>query len=306
MRARLNVLTECSEEWNQYLGHWLALNRDKKTANDGQLCPDVIDEVLIYQTLIGTWPLNNGIADFKTRVHGFLTKAMRERKEHSFWADPNSAYEQATLQFFDQLLSDGAFMAEFLSVQQKIAFYGMYNSLTQLVLKCTCPGVPDFYQGNETWRFDLVDPDNRQRIDFIALNELCSDDPLPQLLTEWQNGKIKVNLVRQLLRIRSMHSLLFEKGDYLPLEVQGQAADHIIAFARHYQQQWILVIAVRWVSKLLDVNAAWATANIEAEDCLILPEAVTNVRSLFDGQVFTGHHLSLKQLLNHLPFNVLL
>lgn len=301
VRARLNVLTEYSHEWNETLSHWLVQNRSKKTIINNTPSPDVTDEILIYQTLLGAWPLN------KTRLSVFLMKAMRERKKHSSWDHPNVAYEEATTRFVDALLSDQRFMKSFLIVQQNIAFYGMYNALAQLVLKITCPGIPDFYQGNETWRFDLVDPDNRQQIDYPMLEKLTSDEPLHDLLSEWQNGQIKFNLMRRLLQLREEYNPVFSLGDYIPLVVQGQYADHIIAFARTYQNEWIIVITARWISRMIPSDSPWSSAHIPNEDYIILPQALQKIDSLIDQQhnVFTGKTLSLKQVLQDLPFNVL-
>lgn len=308
VRARLNVLTECSQEWNECLGDWLAKNTHKKTMIDNTLSPDVTDEVLIYQTLLGAWPLDKNHSLFKVRLDAFLTKAMRERKAHSSWGSPSAPYEQATIQFLDALLIDHRFMDSFLLFQQKIAYYGMYNALAQLVLKITCPGIPDFYQGNETWRFDLVDPDNRQPIDFTKLCELASDEPLPYLLNEWQNGQIKFNLMKRLLHLRADYNRIFSLGDYVPLVVKGQYANHIIAFARTYQNEWIIVITVRWVSQMIPLDGSWSSAHVANEDCIILPETLQNVHSLIDqrNDVFASNTLSLKQVLHDLPFNLLI
>ena len=307
VRARLNVLTECSDEWNNILSQWLTQNIHKKTILNNRPSPDITDELLIYQTLLGAWPLDNNLVSLKTRLAIFLTKAMRERKEHSSWDNPNILYEKATIHFLNALLIDRRFIAHFLLFQQKIAFYGMYNALAQVVLKITCPGIPDFYQGNETWRFDLVDPDNRQKIDYTVLNKLTSDEPLSDLLNEWQTGQIKFNLMKRLLHLRTNNNAIFLLGDYIPLDVQGQYADHITAFARTYQNEWIIVITVRWLSRIIPSDSPWSTAHIPNGDCIILPETLQNMRSLIDQQknVFTGNTLSLKDVLRDLPFNLL-
>lgn len=306
VRARLNVLSEMSDEWQQHVQHWQAINHHKKNKS-GLISPDIIDELFIYQTLLGAWPLDDNVASFRTRLHAYFTKAMRERKEHSSWATPNPAYETATLYFVDALIDDPVFLKDFLPFQHKIAFYGMYNSLSQLMLKITCPGVPDFYQGNETWRFDLVDPDNRQLIDYALLKKMSSDEPLEDLLNQWQNGQIKFNLMKRLLKIRAEYHELFSFGDYLPLTVQGQSANHIIAFARSYQDHWIIVIAARYFVSVLPFNAPWSAASIPEQDCILLPKLFKSLNSVLERKrtVYSGGRLLVRQVLFELPFALL-
>lgn len=310
VRARLNVLSEMADEWNEILNHWLHHNQTHKSLVNGLLSPDITDEILIYQTLLGTWPLQPStiiLEQFKARLEVFIKKAMRERKIHSTWANPNLPYEDATLQFLHRLFEDSVFQRDFLPWQHKIAFYGMYHSLMQLILKITCPGVPDFYQGQETWRFDLVDPDNRQSIDFAPFSLLSSERSFADLLSNWENGQIKFNLTKHLLHVRHDYKLIFQQGNYIPLVVVGPHAEHICAFARCYHEQWIIVVVVRWMSKLLQLDKSWSSRCLRVNDGLILPHMFKHYQSLLTSTSFTSenHSLSLNRVLAETPFQLL-
>jgi len=205
------------------------------------------------------------------------------------------------------VINDTVYLIDFLPFQKKLAFYGVYYSLAQLVLKVTCPGVPDFFQGNETWRFDLVDPDNRQRIDYHVLKNLHSDEPLEDLLVQWHTGKIKFNLTKQLLKFRAEHHELFSFGDYKPLIVQGENANHIIAFSRCYHHDWLIVIVARYIVSMLPINAPWSVVAIPNQDCLLLPQSFKALRSVFGPKhaIYSGDSLSIREVLCQLPFAIL-
>ncbi|MGE5026987.1 MAG: malto-oligosyltrehalose synthase, partial [Betaproteobacteria bacterium] len=162
VRARIDVLTELSGEWRQHLVRWSRINRAKLRSVDGARCPCRNDEYLLYQTLLGAWPLgdldDSGRAAFRERIERYMLKAVREAKQHSSWINPNAAYEDGVMQFVRALLgpAPSRFLTEFLPFQQRVARFGMLNSLTQTLLKLASPGVPDIYQGNELWDFSLV------------------------------------------------------------------------------------------------------------------------------------------------------
>lgn len=301
VRARLQVISELSTLWNQILERWLQQHT--------QEIPDTIDKILIYQTLLGAWPItmDEEREIFILRLHEYLIKAMRERKVHSCWSQPNLPYETQTLQFLDSLFEDHSFLKEFLPLQQKIAFYGMYHSLMQLVLKVTCPGVPDFYQGQETWRFDLVDPDNRRPVDYLQLTRLFSEASLSDLLLTWQNGQIKFNLIHRLLRLRLQYQTIFQEGQYIPLAIHGPYADHLCAFARVLHDTWIVVLTTRWLSGLLDVDEVWSSQYFTPNDLLHLPHTFHSGESVLTGKILpVTNKLSIAQLLADLPFEVIL
>lgn len=305
LRARVNVLSELSEEWGDFLNTWMPTNKVRKTLLNDDLAPDAIDEMLIYQTLLGAWPLkpNLNLSDFKTRIKSYLTKALRERKQQTSWSNPNENYELASYNFVASLLMDSAFMDAFLFLHNKIAFYGMYNSLSQVVLKLCSPGVPDIYQGNESWSFDLVDPDNRKLINYDPMNTLNSDLPLARLLQSWQDGRVKFNVTKHLLSLRNQYKNIFLKGEYIPLHIKGKKSEHVIAFIKRYKKEWIAVITCRWFSQLISLDADWSAANFLDESCTLPSDCV----SLLNNQQFTllDDNLLVANLLKDLPFNIL-
>ena len=319
MRARLNVLTEIPEEWTQAVTHWRHWNAAKKTTVNGQPSPDVNDELMLYQSLLGAWPLlPQEVPQFKSRMRTFLPKALREGKIHSTWRKPDADYEGAVFAFYEALFieaPENKFLPDFRKLQQKIAFFGMLNSLTQITLKITCPGIPDVYQGNEAWQFDLVDPDNRHAVDFNHLEKLLDSatqaNAEKNLLASWTDGRIKLYLTYQLLNFRRAQADLFSAGDYIPLEVTGAKQQHVIAFARRHENRWLLVIAPRWCVGLCEINQLPLGATIWDDTQVILPpEAPRQWQSILTPAAIkstqeTGVNFYLaSQLFDELPVGV--
>nr|HAT8713170.1 malto-oligosyltrehalose synthase [Legionella jordanis] len=306
LRARLNALSEWAEDWDHLLGTLEQLNLHKKTNLLNQEAPDQSDEMLLYQTLLGVWPLRQDLGELQQRLNVFLNKALRERKQHTSWSAPNDQYEKACLFFTKALLDDDGFIKTLLPLQEKLAFYGMLNSLSQLILKSTAPGTPDFYQGNEVWRFDLVDPDNRQAIDFKVFKNLFSDEPLHKLLNHWKDGEIKFNLTHRLLWLRHQFKDIFLRGDYQPLFAVGPLAQHIIAFSRKFKEQTLIVVTTRWFSQLIACNESWNPRCFTSE-MITLPEAQCYKPLLGEKSMeFKGVNHSIQHLLSELPFTVLM
>jgi (1->4)-alpha-D-glucan 1-alpha-D-glucosylmutase len=258
VRARMNVISELADEWDQRVARWQEQNAERKLAVDGNAFPEGNTEYLIYQTLVGAWPLEDQhIPEFRERLKAYLLKATREAKTHTSWINPNDDYEDAVQQFVDAILADGdnPFLTDFREFERTTRWYGALNSLSQVLLKITSPGVPDIYQGNELWDFSLVDPDNRRPIDFDLrsqlLEQLQTAQPDPtDLLTNWTDGRVKLWLTHGALTFRREHPTLFLDGDYLPLEVNGPHADHLVAFARRHEDTWAIVVAPRLYATL--------------------------------------------------------
>jgi (1->4)-alpha-D-glucan 1-alpha-D-glucosylmutase len=269
VRARINVLSEIPDEWRECLSRWGRINKKNKLLVDGQRVPDRNEEYLIYQTIIGTWPPEIGdeteYDDFKKRIKDYVLKAVREAKLNSSWINPNTIYEEALTIFIDRLMNNAPgnqFLKNFQILRDKIIHYGMYNSLSQTLLKITSPGVPDFYQGTELWNFRLVDPDNRQPVDYCGsaaqLEELMvleSEKPLyglaRDLTLQKENGKIKLYLIYKALNYRNKNKELFERGEYLPLEVMGKKAKNVCAFARRIGNTRTTIIVPRFFTELI-------------------------------------------------------
>ncbi|HJT15476.1 MAG TPA: malto-oligosyltrehalose synthase, partial [Dongiaceae bacterium] len=202
MRARLNVLSELAPAWNQRVRRWASLNRYKRGKVNGDPAPSPNDEYAIYQTLLGAWPADGEIDSFGERLKGTVLKSIREAKRRTSWINPNEAYESACLRFVERLLETGRpnpFLDDFRPFQQRVAQFGVLNSLSQLAVTLTAPGVPDTYQGCDLWDFNMVDPDNRRPVDFELrrrmLAEITETDRralLRDSLADWQDGRIKL------------------------------------------------------------------------------------------------------------------
>lgn len=269
VRARINVLSEIPEVWGEVLWEWAAVNREfKSTSEDGEVIPSTNDEYLVYQTLLGAWPLEpmdqEGAAEFIARMQRYMEKATREAKVHTSWIDPNEEYDGAMREFVASILrgadrpeEPGRFLESFLPLQLRIARIGMLNSLSQTMMKLTCPGVPDIYQGQEVWDFSLVDPDNRRPVDYRRRLQLLEEleaelegvgdrSALCQaLMRTWEDGRPKLYLTRMLLQLRQRLPELFREGSYEALEGSGEQAEHLIAFRRRVSGAEIVAVAPR-------------------------------------------------------------
>ena len=258
VRARLNVLTDLSDEWFNIVEEWRQINTPLKTNG----APDANDEYFIYQTLIGAYPMPGQDDDnIQNRLEEYIEKALREEKTNSNWDAPNIEYENAAKNFITGLLDTrNPFWKSFHSFQTKIANFGMANSLGQVLLKFTCPGVPDVYQGTELWNLSLVDPDNRRSVEYERcrqyLDEIDNQDAHNHeaLLHElWQNrsdARIKLWLIHTLLNERENNADLFAKGEYIPLQAEGEYKNNVFAFARKYQHNYYIVALPLRLAKL--------------------------------------------------------
>jgi (1->4)-alpha-D-glucan 1-alpha-D-glucosylmutase len=266
VRARINVLSEVPRDWERALQHWQALNRDKKHVVEGSEVPGANEEYLLYQTLVGVWPLQpmdeKAYEHFVSRLERYMEKALKEAKLHTSWINPHEAYDQAVRQFVRDILSpalDNRFIEDFLRFQNRVAQAGMWNALSQTLLKLTSPGVPDVYQGNELWDLSLVDPDNRQAVDFSQRTTLLEAlqerertglaSLLRELIAQRADGRIKLYVTYKTLGFRRAQRELFERGSYHPLTVLGERAQHVIAYVRRLEQRWVLVVVPRFVAK---------------------------------------------------------
>jgi (1->4)-alpha-D-glucan 1-alpha-D-glucosylmutase len=279
---------------------------------EGAPSPD--EEALIYQTLLGAWPFDPGAVEgFRERVAQFLTKALREAKLHSNWLAPDAAYEEAVVHFAASLTP--GFQKSFEKLWQFVAYHGAWNSLSQLIIKITAPGVPDFYQGTEMWAFQLVDPDNRGPVDYVprrdALTAIRQAKPRSRramalkLAREWQDGRIKIFVTDAGLNFRRERSALFSDGEYVPLDVAGQHKDSVFAFARKLNDSWSITVAPRLTTKIsgarggLGANANWAKTRLQLPEGA--PKQWTNI---FTGRTVDGG-LSLDSTLDSFPVAIL-
>lgn len=284
-RARINVLSEMPDEWAACLNRWSRWNQPKKTQVMSHTVPAPHEEALLYQTLLGCWPLSESeVPGFRKRLKAYILKAAREAKVHTNWIEPSAAHESALEHFVDAILDESTknrFLAHFRPFQCRIAFYGALNSISQVVLKACSPGVPDFYQGNELWDFSMVDPDNRRQPDFsrsVRLHDQLKADEakgsaalLADLLEKWPDGRLKLYVTWKILGFRRAHTELFLRGDYVPVDVSGAHSENVCAFLRRHGDQRALVVVPRFPSQLVDPREWPLGSQVWGKTALVLP-----------------------------------
>jgi (1->4)-alpha-D-glucan 1-alpha-D-glucosylmutase len=311
VRARLNVISEIPEEWRECVVRWSRINKKKKSVAEGQWIPDRNEEYLLYQTLLGVWPIHpmSETDDdvFRKRIKDYMLKAVREAKINTSWISPNLSYEEGLLKFIDAILSpvrNNPFLKDFLPFQEKVAYFGMLNSLSQTLLKITSPGIPDFYQGTEIWDFSLVDPDNRRLVDFdirkemftalkkkMAMSEPDLTGFVEDLVEEWKDGSIKLYVTSKALNYRRENESLFLDGSYLPLAGDGELRDHLCAFARQKEERVVLVIVPRFLSRLLKSTDAMPLGReVWGDSRIVIPDEIAGEKFI---NIFTGETLPL-------------
>lgn len=309
VRARLNVLTDMSAEWLKLIKQWQKESAKLKSNN----APDSNDEYFIYQSILGAHPMPHSKEyDFAQRLQEYLIKALREGKQNSDWASPNEVYEEAVKNFIDKLLSKKSnFLKSFSSFHQRVSDYGIINSLAQVLLKFTCPGVPDVYQGCELWDLSLVDPDNRRPVDYEARNQYLEKQNATAVNWQqlWQNrynGEVKLDLTRQLLAIRSEGAKVFTDGNYLALSTTGKYKDNILAFARQLGKSWYVTIVPLHLAAI-EADGADPCALDWRDTAVVLPNSApgtwTNVLTGEHG--YTSETLSVAKLFCALPVALL-
>ena len=313
-RVRLALLSEMPREWGRRVAQWLRLNRSRRSEVDGEVVPDRNVEYLFYQTLLGAWPPDltpadvEGVKGLAERIAAYMIKAVREGKQQSSWSNPNADYEAALQRFVQAVLDPtrtNPFLAEFFAFAASLARPGAITSLSQLVLKLAVPGVPDIYQGGELWDFSLVDPDNRRPVDWdtrwALLHELTGAS-VADLAENWQDGREKLYIARQLLELRRLYPGLFAEGDYQPLEVEGEQSGHLCAFARSHNGETLVVAVPRLIHQLYRGGPA---AHWGATELLLPPHGGWQ-------DVFTGRRLDpqdrvrVSELLADFPVCVLI
>ncbi|MGH7631893.1 MAG: malto-oligosyltrehalose synthase [Gemmatimonadales bacterium] len=283
VRARIDVLTELPDEWEECVHRWRRWNREHRPAVHGRRLPDANTEYLLYQTLVGAWPLElmapgrrpvraagaddrACLAQFRERVAGYVLKAAREAKEQTSWVDPDVEFERSLEAFTTSILSlDTApeFVDDVAAFATRVGRPGMWNALARAVLQLASPGTPDLYQGDELWNFLLVDPDNRRPVDFPRRQALLEDviaafaDTggrarfLAEALRAPEDGRVKLHVVHRVLQARATLPGLFAGGGYEALEVSGPAAEHAFAFLRRDGPAAAVVAVPRLIARQL-------------------------------------------------------
>lgn len=292
VRMRIDVLSEMPVEWGRRVRRWEGLNRYRKATLDGRGAPGGNDEYLLYQMLIGAWPLEllddaakdpSILAEFRHRLGSCMVKSMREAKTTSSWDDPDTAYEGAVVDFIDRILDPSdrnPFLADMVAFQGRVARVAMVGGLAQTAIKLTAPGVPDIYQGNELWDLSMVDPDNRRPVDFDHRRDMLhglhdrfstvEPSRVRALLDHWPDGAVKMYLVWRLLSLRRERPELFLEGGYEPLATRGRLSGHLVAYCREAAGVTMTVAVPRLTARIgipdgaLPIGEIWADTAVAA------------------------------------------
>jgi (1->4)-alpha-D-glucan 1-alpha-D-glucosylmutase len=310
VRARLNALSELPEEWQACLTRWSDLNAQHRLVLDDEPVPDANEECLLYQTLLGAWPLEPYTAEeyaaFVERIQAYMLKALHEAKVHTSWMNPNPAYDEAVQHYVATILAvptNGAFVDDFRAFQRRISHCGLFNSLAQALLKITAPGVPDTYQGTEIWDFSLVDPDNRRPVDYARRHRMLQDlrasmaavgdnrlALAQELLTSKEDGRIKLYVTALALDCRRTHPGLFSAGEYLPARVTGAKREHLFGFSRCQGDRGAIVAVPRLFAHLFSDGHEVPLGKAVWQDTRLLAPGIDPERPW--RHVFTGESLT--------------
>jgi (1->4)-alpha-D-glucan 1-alpha-D-glucosylmutase len=284
VRARLHLLSEIPDRWREAVQRWTMLN--KRYRRDG--LPDRNAEYLLYQTLVGAWPIET------ERAIAYMEKASREAKVHTSWTQPNPDYDDALRQFIEGTLNDQEFKADLETFVKPLIEPGRVNSLAQTLIKLTAPGVPDFYQGTELWDLSLVDPDNRRPVDYALRRRLLSELEGMRVEEIWSRideGLPKLWIISQTLKLRRSRKLLGPESSYHPLVARGEKSAHVVAFARGERA---ITVVPRLVLKL---GGSWGDSTVE------LPPG--RWHHTFTDEIFNGGELRVANLLKRFPVALL-
>jgi (1->4)-alpha-D-glucan 1-alpha-D-glucosylmutase len=330
VRARLLALSEIPQLWEQKAQLWSRMNRGKKLGTPEEPLPDANDEYFLYQTLVGALPLDidseEQISDFRSRMLEYAQKAARESKRFSSWLFQNQEYEKALSEFVSAILTPSTtntFISDLKSFTNALAPVGLINSIAQTTLKLCCPGVPDFYQGTETWDFSLVDPDNRRKVKFQERDSMLAallnsgSNKMPQ--TQYQKnssagsswfsgsdkGELKISLISKLLQQRNQKHELFKYGNYKAILAEGKKAEHVLAFSRSFENKHIIVLVPRLIIGFAEINDEESLRKIDWRSALsskalwegttmVIPE---NLRGLVAREIVSGKEFKLSDKL---------
>lgn len=310
-RARLLCLSELAPEWDEAVREWQSLNAPLVEAAEGSRIPSRAHEYMLYQSLLGAWPLEGVDASFVERMQDYAVKAAREGKEQTSWLDPEQRYERGLREFLRRLLDprhSQMFIDAFDRFARRVALVGALKSLAQLVLKATVPGVPDFYQGTELWDLSLVDPDNRRPIDFdVRASMLASQGSEPdwQALREsWPDGRIKLALTARLLALRRELPVLFRDGAYAQIAVRGPHTNEMLAFARVSGRDAVIVVVGRFFGRATEQGRRWPAA--DAWQASVSLEGFASVHNMLEGgSAEAGAEVPVSRLFGAVPVALL-
>jgi (1->4)-alpha-D-glucan 1-alpha-D-glucosylmutase len=328
VRARINVLSELPKEWERTVQRWRRLNRQWKVeVDEGVMAPDDNEEYFLYQTLVGAWPVNDGSTEcdtgFVKRIQDYLTKSLREAKVHSSWIHPDTKYDEAVSTFVASILRkeiSAEFQSDLRAFLERVDRIARINSLSQSLIRCLAPGIPDTYQGTESWDYSLVDPDNRHPVDYASLTRtldslaeskrgepgFCSD----QVERVLHSAAAKLFVVSHALELRKRYADLFQSGEYLPLKTSGPDENHLFSFLMADSQKAMLVAVPRLVAGLA-ARHGWdgSFPKLPIDATLLLPDGYfrRSWRNVFTGKVcrIEDGHLATSRLFAGCPLALL-
>ncbi|WP_309893424.1 malto-oligosyltrehalose synthase [Archangium sp.] len=302
VRARINVLTEVPEAWRERVERWSQLTGAHRTKTPGGAAPSRNDEYLFYQTVVGAWPTGEslspeGLEAFRGRIRDYMLKAIKEAKVRTSWTNPDPAYEEGMSRFVEACLDpkkSAAFLEEVRAFKRRIERAGQHNSLGQLVMKLGSPGLVDTYQGTELWDLSLVDPDNRRPVDYALRARLLEEvdreaeaDRLGlcrRLSTDMDDGRVKLFVLAEGLRLRRRQSTLFRGGGYRALNLLGPRAGAGVAFAREHERAVVIAAAPRYTLQALESPGGLTAAYEETSLDLPASYASMTFRDVFTGR----------------------
>jgi (1->4)-alpha-D-glucan 1-alpha-D-glucosylmutase len=310
-RTRLIALSELAEEWALHVQEWRVLNASPTNASGPAQSPSPAHQYMLYQALLGAWPLTGLDASFIERMQEYAVKAAREGKQQTSWLAPNESYESGLKEYLGRILDrrhSAAFIDSFDAFARRAALIGALNSLSQVALKTTMPGIPDFYQGTEFWDLSLVDPDNRRAVDFdlraSALEKIGKEPDWHVLAGEWPNGLIKLALTRGLLSLRQQFPDVFASRSFRPIEVIGPDREEIVAYARSGGGVTVIIATGRLFARATGSGRHWPSGNAWNAS-LVLDGFDDIVSVLAPGHELIGPRLSVAELFDTLPVAIL-
>jgi (1->4)-alpha-D-glucan 1-alpha-D-glucosylmutase len=315
VRARMLAISEIPQLWARSLQKWRTANRRFKKQIDDAEAPDAGEEYLLYQTLLGAWPVQvDGMpapsvsTEFVSRIQGYMAKALKEAKLNTSWIQPNENWDNAMVDFVARILETNPrnkFLPAFLPVAEEIARLGVVNSLAQITIKFTAPGVPDVYQGGELWDDSLVDPDNRRPVDYARRRKILKEVEHARpgdLMRCWADGRIKLCVTQRLLHLRRANAELFREGNYEAINFGGAFADCAIGFVRRRRDRAIVVIVPRLSSRVgfPPVGERWQDTHAN------LASGLSALRDVFSDREVRAENsqLKLSEAMVQLPFAV--
>jgi (1->4)-alpha-D-glucan 1-alpha-D-glucosylmutase len=331
VRARLNYLSELPEEWRSLLYHWSEINKEFcgvcVSGNSEVQAPSDQDQYMFYQTLIGSCPIRDETEDptkspeweeWKVRVSNYMNKAVREAKVYTNWVAENRDYQNTLTEYVKKVLNNQNFLQSFLPVARRAAFFGLLNTLSQVALNTTLPGIPDLYQGSELWNLSLVDPDNRRPVDYqtriTLLQEIKNATKLgliEALIKKWKedpfSGKLKLLLIERILNARKHHDCF--QGDYIPITATGSYQNSILSYLRQINEEKVLVTIPRFYASIVKEGQFPCGRDIWARTAVELPADCQNLRwkNLVTGETFSndGPTMLIGDALKLFPIGIL-